>query len=226
MSTFLQLASRLRQEVGGSGTGPTAVTSQTGEYKRFVDWIATADEDIQRMYNQWRFMVGTFTLNTVSDDGSYLASECITPVTDLRDWKTETMKIYLLSAGTSDETLLQYIDYQVWYEMYNTRSQTSSRPMYFTIGNDQSIKLGPIPNAVYRVSGEYQKSIDTLAASADVPNYPAEYHMLAVYGAMMMYARYSGASEVYQDANNRYKKMLNEMKRTQLPKMRMAGALA
>ena len=223
MSTYLQLSSRLRQECGGSGTGPSAVTAQTGEYARFVSWIATADEDIQRMYNEWRFMVGSFTLNTVADDGSYAAADCITPVTDLRIWRKDTMKIYQTSVA--DESKLYYMEYQDWYDLYNTGTQTTSRPVHFTIGNDLSIKVGPTPNAVYRISGEYQKSIDTLAASSDTPNYPAEYHMLAVYGAMIMYGRYSGAQEVYQDGEIRYKKMLSEMKRTQLPRIRLAGTL-
>lgn len=224
MSTFLQLASRLRQEVGGSGTGPTTVVSQSGEYRRFVDWIATADEDVQRLHNEWRFMVGTFALDTVAADNSYAASDCITPVTDLRDWKQETLKIYQTS--TADETKLHWMDYQDWYEIYATASQSSARPCHWTVGNDQSIKLGPTPDAVYRITGEYQKSVTTMTVDASTPNYPAEYHLLAVYGAMMMYGRYSGANEVYADGSNRYKKMLSEMRRTQLPRLRLAGALA
>lgn len=226
MPTFLQLAQRLRQEVGGAGTGPSAVTNQVGEYKRIVDWIATSDEEIQQEHDEWKFMVGDFAINTVADDGSYSDSDCVTPITDLRNWKTETFKIYLSATGVSDETPLFYMDYQTWYEIYNTGSQTSSRPMYFTIGNDMSIKLGPAPNAVFRVSGEYQKSVTTLAASADEPTYPDEYHMLPVYLGMMKYGRYTGASEVYSDGERLYRKLLRRMERTQLPMVRMARPLA
>lgn len=224
--TFLQLCQRLRQEVGGAGTGPSAVTGQTGEYKRIVDWIATSDEEVQQERDEWRFMVGTFAINTVADDGSYAASDCVTPITDLRNWKNESFKIYLSATGVSDETPLYYMDYQAWYEMYNTGSQTSSRPQHFTIGTDMSIKLGPAPNAVYRVSGEYQKSVDTLASNSDEPNYPDEYHMLPVYLGMMKYGRYTGAVEVYADGERLYKKLLRRMERTQLPRIRLPGPLA
>lgn len=224
--TFLQLAARLRQECAGNGTGPTAVTGQVGELKRIVDWIVTADEDVQRLHNDWRFMVGSFTLNTVADDNSYAASDCITPVPDLRDWRKETLKIYLLSSGVGNETRLWEMEYQNWYETYNTASQTSQRPNRFAIGNDMSLKLGPTPDAVYRVSGEYQKSVTSLAANADTPVYPAEYHMLPVYAGMMLYGRYTGAAEVYQDGENRYKRMLREMERTQLPRVRMSRPMA
>lgn len=224
--TFLQLAAALRQEVAGNGTGPSAVTGQTGELKRIVDWIAAADEDVQQAQDQWKFMVGDFTINTVADDGSYLPADCITPITAFRDWKTETLKVYLLSAGTGNETRLDYIDYQTWYERFNTGAQTSQRPRWFTIGNDMSLKLAPKPDAVYRISGEYQKAVTTLAANADVPTYPSEYHMLPVYGAMMKYGRYTGAAEVFQDGERLYNQLMKRMERTQLPRMRRARPLA
>lgn len=224
--TFLQLASRLRQECAASGTGPTSVLNQVGELKRIVDWVIEADEDVQREHDAWKFMVGNFTLNTVASDGSYAASDCITPITNLRTWKPDSLKIYLLASGLSNETRLFLMDYQEWYETYNTGTQNGSRPTYYSIGNDMSLKLGPIPGDVYRVSGEYQKSVTSLAADADVPQYPAEFHMLPVYGGMMKYGRYTGASELYSDGDRLYRQMLKRMERTQLPRIRMARPLA
>jgi hypothetical protein len=224
--TFLQLSSRLRQEVGGAGTGPSAVTGQVGEYGRIVSWIATSDEEVQQEHDEWKFMVGSFTINTVADDGAYAPADFVTPVTDLRNYRMETLKIYLSATGVSDETPLYYMDYQEWYEIYNTGTQTSGRPKHFTIDNDMDLLLGPAPSAVYRVSGEYQKSVDTLATNSDTPIYPAEYHMLPVYLGMMKFGRYTGAAEVYADGERLYKKLLRRMERTQLPRIRTAGPLA
>lgn len=225
MSTFLQLAVELRQEVGGAGTGPTSVTSQVGEYKRIVDWIVQADEEVQQEHDDWKFMVGSFTIDTIADDGAYAPADFVTPVTDLRNYRNDTLKIYLSATGVSDESKLHYIDYQDWYDIYNTGTQTSGRPRHFTIDNDMSLLLGPKPSAVYRVSGKYQKSVDTLSASADTPNYPAEFHMLPVYLGMMKYGRYTGAPEVYADGERLYKKMKRRMERSQLPRIVMAGPL-
>lgn len=224
--TFLQLAQRLRQECAGNGTGPSTVVGQTGELKRIVDWIIEADEDVQQEHDSWKFMVNTFTLNTVADDGSYTAADCVVPVTDLRDWKQETFKIYLLSAGLSDESPLRWVHYQYWYEQYNTGAQTSQRPIHFAVGNDQSIKLGPVPNGIYRVSGEYQRAVTALADDDDTPVYPGEFHMLPVYGGMMKYGRYTGAAEVFQDGERLYNQMLRRMERSQLPRTRLARPLA
>ncbi len=220
MSTFLQLCAELRQEVGGAGTGPSSVSNQVGELKRIVDWIIKSDEEVQQEHDNWKFMVGSFTINTVADDGAYAAADCVTPVTDLRTWRNESLRIYLLATGVSDETRLQYIDYQTWDERYNTGTQTSDRPLHFTIDDDMSILLGPKPSAVYRVSGKYHKSVDTLTLAADTPVYPAEFHRLAVYSGMMKYGRYTGAAEVYADGQRLYSKMLARMERSQLPRIR------
>lgn len=224
--TFLQLAARLRQECAGNGTGPATVTSQTGELKRIVDWVAATDEEVQQEHDTWRFMAGSFTLNTVADDGSYAAADCVTPVTDLRSWRETSLKIYLLGTGVADQTRLRFMDYDQWDATYNTGAQTSGRPLYFTVGHDMSLRLGPAPNAVYRISGEYQKSVTTMTNNTDTPVYPAEFHMLAVYGGMMKYGRYTGAGEVYADGERMYKKLMRRMERTQLPRLRLAGALA
>lgn len=217
--TYLQLCQRLRQEVSANGTGPTTVGGQTGEYKRIVDWVAEADEEIQRETDEWRFMVGTFSLNTVVGDKSYTAADCTPPITDMRKWKERRPKCYLLSAGVTDEQELNYIDYEDWYSRYNTGPQSNSRPMHWTYGNSGELLIGPAPADVYRISGEYQRVVTTLTDDDDTPIYPAEFHMLPVYLAMMKYGRYTGASEVYSDGERLYYKLLSAMRRTQMPRM-------
>lgn len=217
--TFLQLVQALAIEVRASGTGPTTVAGQTGEYGRLVKWVADADMELQQEHDNWRFMVNTFALNTVVGDGSYAAADCLTPVTDLRSWRERTIKAYLLAAGVSDESELRYIDYEAWYVMYHTGPQTNSRPIHYTVGNAMELLIGPLPMDVYRVSGEYQRSVTKMVADGDTPIYPAEFHYLAVYLAMMKYGRFTGATEVFQDGERLYRKMKNRMERTQLPRM-------
>ncbi len=224
--TYLQLAQRLRLETGANGTGPTTVLAQTGEYGRLVAWIATADEDIQRRYDNWKFMVGRFTLDTVAGVGSYLPAACSPPVTDLRVWRSRLIKCYLLSAGVGTEYPLEYLDYELWYAKFNTGTQSPGQPEYWTIGNDMSLLLGPAPNAVYRVSGEYHRTVTTLTADSSTPIYPAEFHMMPVYAAMMDYGRFTGAAEVYQSGQIKYLQMLRQMERTQLPRVNQFIPLA
>lgn len=216
--TYLQLAQILRQEVGASGSGPTTTVGQVGEYKRIVDWIAQADAEIQQEHDEWRFMVNSFAVNTVVGTASYAASTFVTPVTDLRQYKERTIKCYLLSAGVTDQNELRYLDFEDWDIMYNTGPQTNSRPIHWTIGNALELLIGPHPADVYRITGLYQRSVTTLSGDAAVPVYPAEFNMLPVYLAMMKYGRFTAAGEVYSDGERLYTKMLNRMRRSQLPR--------
>lgn len=224
--TYLQLVQALRQEVGAAGSGPTTVVGQTGEYARMVSWVSQADQEIQQVHDQWRFKVGTFSLDTVVGVSSYAASQCTPPVPDLRTWRPRTIKIYLLSAGVTDEIELNYIDYEAWYVMYGTGPQSNTRPIHYTIGNEMELLIGPRPNDVYRISGEYHRESSVLVNDSDMPAYPAEFHMLPVYLAMMKYGRFTAAGEVYSDGERLYKQMLRRMERTQLPRLNWRMPLA
>lgn len=220
--TFLELVQRLSSEIGNAGSGPSAVTGQTGMNLRLVNWTASAWLDIQRMHNNWKFMRGSFTVNTVADDGAYLYTDCTDTATavaivSFRKWHLETFKAYLQSAGVGSEVQLGYMDYDIWYQVYNTGSQTSGQPFGFTVDNSNGFRLAPAPSAIYVVSGEYQKAATTLAANGDTPSCPAEFHDAIVYLAMKKYSRYAGAPEIYEDVKSEYRRIISEMEQTQLP---------
>ena len=204
-----------------AGTGPASVTGNTGELKMLVDWIADADEEIQQEANNWQFMIGSFSIATSASTGSYLPAAFTPAVADWREIRKQTVNIY--QDSRSNESRLRFIDYQVWFDTYNTGEPTTGRPLHFTIGNDQGIKLGPVPDAVYTVTGEYQKSASRMTGNSDAPIYPSEFHLLPVYLAMMKYGRAMAANEVYSDGDRLYTKMLSRMKRTQLSAITLAG---
>ena len=220
--TFLELCQRLRQEVGGAGTGPTTTVSQTGESGRIVRWIATADEDIQRARAGWNFMRAAFTVQTVSGTAAYSAADC--GITGFRDWVPSRFKSYLTSGGVAGEISLYQLEYEYWYQLYNRGTQITGSPVEFTILANRSFSLGPVPNAIFTIRGEYQKKVTTLSGDSSTPIYPEEYHLLAVYKAMMSYGRFTGATEVYQDGYNRYREMLAQMELTELPQMTIGEA--
>ena len=76
---------------------------------------------------------------------------------------------------------------------------------------------------MYVVSGEYQRAVASLAANGDYPIYPAEYHLLAVYRAMMDHGAYVGGPEVEVRGRRKYNQMLLQMEMTQLPEMFVGG---
>jgi hypothetical protein len=223
---FLQLAQRVAMECGvsASGTEPTSVDNQIGRLSQILKWTNAAWMDLQTRRNNWRFMIGSFSVNTVAADGVYSLADL--SITAFRCFRDDTLKIYLTSAGSDTETDLLAIDYDDWYVRFNTGAQSDSYPAWFTTGHDESLILAPVPADIYTVRGEYMKAATELVASTDEPGLPEEYHMAIVYRAMMKYGRYTGASEVYSDGETEWKRMLREMERTQRIPDRQAGPLA
>lgn len=72
--TYLQLAQRLRRKCRVSGNGPSAITGQTEEYNRLLDWVNEAWMEIQRMRTDWLFMNAAAWCPTSEGQVSYDAS--------------------------------------------------------------------------------------------------------------------------------------------------------
>jgi hypothetical protein len=223
--TFLQICQRLRQEAGVSGTGPASVLSQTGEMKRIVDWVNTAWEDIQLSRTNWNWMRADFSFDTTLDDYDYTAAEAgIT--TRFSQWDTDTIKSFRTSVGVSNEFELGELLYSRYRSIYLVGPQPSGTPICFSLAPDRKLLLGPKPDGVFTVSGQYWKTPQVLAVDADEPEMPAEFHMLIVWKALEMYGYYEAASECVgrgQKYGNRY---MNRLELNQLPDVMMAEPLA
>lgn len=228
--TFLEMCQRLSHESSNAGTGPSSTSGQSGINLHIVQWINSAWMDIQRKHDDWLFMRGSFTVNTVASDGIYAYSDCTDTTTSsaisaFRNWHKDTFKIYLTSGGVSGESQLIYIDYPHWYSVYNTGQQTDSYPRFFTVDYSLRFLPAPKPNAVYTITGEYQKKATELSGDSDTPELPEEFHEAIWYRGLMKYARYYSAPEIYDDARFNYNRIINEMERTQLPEFITAEPL-
>ena len=119
MSTFLQLCSDTRRECGVAGTGPTAVTDQSGQLENIVNWVKNAFVEIQNRHQDWLWLKSTFTFDTTASDDTYAYGDAA--VTDsrlsaaisrFRRWWLydvdgfPNVKCYLTSAGVSGEKYL------------------------------------------------------------------------------------------------------------------------
>jgi len=90
--TFLDLVDRLRLEAGASGSGPSTVLNQNGEYERLVLWINTAWNDIQADEQDWQWMRKTVTFTTQNGVPTY--SPSLIGLTDFGMWARDTFRCY------------------------------------------------------------------------------------------------------------------------------------
>jgi hypothetical protein len=233
--TYLELCQRLRQEVGVSGTGPTAVTSQTGELKRLVDWVASSYTEIQNRHEEWRWLRVGFSVDTVADDDSYAYGDCTddltsAAITRFTRWRFndqfDTPKIYLTSAGSGTQNRLIFLPWDSFATIYRLGQQTSGYPAHITIDPQDNMVLGPKPNDVYTINADYFRSAQELASDSEVPEMPSQYHMLIVYRAIMDYGLFESAAEVIERAELKGSRLMRQLEKNQLPKMRIGAPMA
>lgn len=207
---YLQLCQRLRLEVGASGNDSTVVDA-SGEWLRLCTWINQAWVEIQQERDDWNWMRGESSFNTIAEQAEYPYASSPISLTSFSRWVNDSFRIY--KDTQSDEHQLQHMAYADFRERYliSTYETTYSYPHVITISPTDSLILALPPDDVYTVSGEYIKNVTELSANTDTPSLPSQYHMLIVYQAMEDHGFFETASEVLQRSYKRYQKMLNKL---------------
>lgn len=225
MSTFLEICQDLRREAGISGTGPSSVTSQTGEMQRVVEWVLMAYRTVQNLHPCWQFLQADFSFSTIANVSTYTRASI--PLDELGSWKTDTLMIYLTSDGINGQMDLDYLpwdDFAPTYQRGSTSTQTG-KPTLFTVKPDQSLLFWPIPDAVYTIDGEYFKRAQTMTAGTDEPLIPSQFHDVILWRALMYYGAFAAADEKYTHGQNEYGQVLAALEANQLPAFQLGDAL-
>jgi len=230
LSTYLQLSTYLRQNTTDSGTGPSAVTSQTGELGRIVAWVASSYTELQQA-KLWRWLRKSFTVSATSGDGAYEYDDCtdtvsLVAIARFSSWYKHTFKCYLTSAGVGAEYPLRWLPWEEFRRIYRYGTQTDAPPCHVSEDPTRAFVLGPIPDATYTVSGDYQLGPQILAANGDEPEMPSQYHMLIVYDAMIRYGFHRVAPEALQFAQTEHSRLMSALRREQLPQITLGSSIA
>jgi hypothetical protein len=208
--TFLELVVALHTECGAAGVAPTAVTGQTGENQRLVNWIIRADLKIQRKWINWKFLRAEF--DTANETSAGVAT--LSAPADLKTWDLKTFKIQY--PGETTFNPLPAVEYE------NVKGQiiddNQGPPGRVIIMPDDTLLFEPVPNGVYTVEADYYQKPVALAANADESLIPEEYHESAILGrALMYYANFENAPEIKTQGKELYDEGIMEMENHQLP---------
>lgn len=226
---FLQLVNRARNESGASGPDLSSLGGTLSqESTRFKNWVNEGWQELQVHAQDWDFMRRDFTFQTTAALQTYTAATLSTPLTSFRNWKRDSFRAYLTASGFGDETLLGFIDYETFRNLYlygPSRSVTG-RPVLFSIKPNKDLIIGPVPDAIYTVLGEYFVLPSDLVADADTPGITTEYHMLIVWRAVRSYALYEAAPEVAVRADREIKRLMSKMESDLMPEITYGPPLA
>jgi hypothetical protein len=148
-STFLELCKAGRRATGITGTGPTTVLNNTGDYEKLVEWVALADQELQSRWFDWDFLhVSTWSTATIIGVPSVIAPS------DIGSWDTDSFYLnYTLPTGTK----LTSMDYKEWRKTMRQGTQTNQRPTIAVVKPDLSLILQSPPDAVYSLTADYWK---------------------------------------------------------------------
>lgn len=236
--TFKQLVLRLIQEAAISGT-LTTVVGQTGEFKRAVDWVNSAFEELQTAQTNWTWMRssvlegGGVSFATVAGQAVYplgtIAGTVGVAADNFGSWIRTTFRGKTTTVGVSDELFLDWVPYDVWRDAYayGTQQLVQTRQVAIAIAPDNAICLGPYPNALYTITGDYYRAPSLMALDADVPTgLPTQFHMAIVYKALEYYGGYEGAPEALTRGQNNYRRLYRKLSNMRLPEITAGQPLA
>lgn len=237
--SYLTLVNDLARECGvtGNASAVSAVAGQTGEAKRLVDWIRQCHNDIQNRKTNWRWMRSQFTVNTVVADDSYAPTDCTdsrlsVSVSRFARWwlfdeqGSVNIKRYLTATGVSVEGWMTPLSWPYFRSIYRIGTQTNGAIIHVTIDPQNNLTIGPKPDAIYTVTGEYQMSAKNFAADADTAEFPERFDDLITYLAMEKYGAYHAASEVFQRGKLEGGRLMRQLEADQGAEVMLAPPLA
>lgn len=219
MATFIELVKVARLLSGMQGVGPSSVKDNQGIEEVLVRFVRDAYVDIQNLREDWKWLEASRTFSTVQGQDTY-------SILDIFGSSTLPLKKYHLdSLVITDEVgqkrYLRYSDRDALEQRY-LNSDDEQLPSFFTVDpSTKGLILKPIPDGVYSISLRYQKVPEILTENSDVPSLPISFHNLIAYKAVEKMAVYLSSPETFSNYSLETSKMLGQLMRTELPKMRM-----
>jgi len=231
MTTYLQGVKDLRQETTDSGTGPSTVASQTGELGRLCKWYKDAWTSLQQEKDDWLWMRKSFIVSTTESDGEYAYTDCNDTVTEtaiarFAFWYKHAFKCYLTSGGVGGEYPLIWMPWEAFRRRYRYGTQNDGPPCHVSVDPLQQFCLGPKPNGIYVVGGDYQLGPQILAADDDAPEMPSRFHDLIMFHAMLKYGGSRVAPEAMLRAATEAAPLRAALTRDQRPSIGLGGSIA
>lgn len=224
---FLQLINRARVECGVSGPALTTVDNLTGESARFANWINAAWIDLQTSKEDWLWMLRDFQFNLVGQKQIYTPADAGVGET-FGNWKRDSFRCSSVGQDYKDEQLMNFMEYPTFRNLYQYGNMryTYARPVVVSITPVKELAFGSIPDQPYVVTAQYYVKPTEMVAATDTPDIPERFHMLMVYRAMLYYAGFEAASEVYQRGELEYRRLIKRMEVDQLPTLVSGPPLA
>lgn len=212
---FLQLCQKARLESRISGTGPAAVTNQTGVLGEVVSTVVGVWSEIQMMHETWRFMSAVVDAPLLANTNNYLPGDLgINNFARPRVIMVEGHRVHRISW---DDWILRY--------RFNPTGEKGI-PKYFAVDPNNRIFFTPTPDRPMTVTVDYYRVPQTLVANTDKPIIPTEHHHPVIaWKATMDLAANESDSVVYQKAYEKFDEYISRLEQDYLPPIKLGNGM-
>ena len=109
----------------------------------------------------WNFTRKSFRQQLVPGKGVYTFAEL--GLTEGVRWDTRSMRVSA-NSNQSDETFLGHMRYSAFrdYWEFSSRREMQGRPINVASDNDTNLRIAPLPETAYWLTGEYEIAPETL----------------------------------------------------------------
>ena len=209
MPTYVELCEALRSRTGVQGVVSTTV-DLSGRLLQLANFVKQADQDIQRMYVNWKFLWADWS-QTLTADSTYL------PPVGMGMFDIDS---FWMDAETVDAVKIEYIDWNKYREEYREANIDAGFPWFVTIRPEGKIQVVPSPDtdSVGSVlSGEYWRRPVPLVSDDQVSIIPEQFHEAIIRKAEMMFFEFVGNTGRFTTSGYAFAQAMKELKSQQLP---------
>ena len=215
---FLQIAQRIRQEMGTGGLGPSTLLAQFGEDKQYTDWTREAYIDVLNYARDWNFLWKEFQF---VGNGGREYNEAAHGVSDVGTWNVDTF--YALQ-----NEALYPLHFVPWdeFRLYQASVMVNGLPASFSIQPGGTLVFDAAPQESVTIGGEYFIKPEHKILADGQPIFHERYHMIVVWRGLMLAAAFYAEPDKYAQGENMYTRLLAQMTARELPAMRQGRPLA
>jgi hypothetical protein len=204
------MAQRLHRESGRSSAAPTALADATTKQLRLFDAIADQWRELQLegRKKDWKWMRQQLVKTLTANQARYTGADF--GVTKFGRWRPDdgTYDVRCAPVGSTTSVWhLKYLPLDTFKRQFVDITPAASTPIAWAVDDDQTLWLGPTPAQAYGIKVDVISQISELAADADEPDMPSEYHMLLVWGALKDAAVDDAAPEAFERGSMHYRDM-------------------
>lgn len=216
MSTLSELCRNVIDELGVAGGNLSfpGVASARGEFARIVRFVKQADQYINNLHLDWRWLWYDYSATMPAGSTSFPSAPVIAGRVPLpKQWMYDTV---LLNRGQADYIKLSYLPWRDFAPTYRAGLMPTAPPSQFSIRPDNVLVLNSNTDRAYTANAEFYQRPFLMVQDTDEPMCPEDWHRIIEVRAKIFYAEREDAPEIMMGALSEYDDLLQKMEASEL----------